>query len=98
MKDMYLFISEYEIQKYNGEVLKRYVGNRCVKIISNPTEEDLKEFGYKYLVEENPLEEKEGFYIETYYEDGEVITKKYRYVELPEEMFEEIIEEMEVRR
>lgn len=86
---MYIFISENEIQKYNGEILKRYVGSRLVKIIANPTEEQLYEFGYKPLVEDTPLEEKEGFYIETYYEDGEHITKKYRYVEIPEEIVDE---------
>lgn len=33
-----------------------------------------------------------GFYVESYYEDGENITKKYRYVEIPEEIFEEVTE------
>lgn len=47
----YLFINENQIEKYNGEILKRYVGNRMVKAISNPTNEDLKEFGYMELVE-----------------------------------------------
>ena len=86
---MYIFIDEHYIEKYNGEVLKRYVGSRLVKIIANPTEEQLREFGYKELIEDTPLEEKEGFYIETYYEDGEHITKKYRYVEIPEEIVDE---------
>ena len=48
---MYLFISENEVQEYNGEILKRYVGRRLVKTIANPTDEDLKEFGYMELVE-----------------------------------------------
>lgn len=86
---MYIFINEKKIKEYNGEILKRYVGNLLTKTISNPTEEQLYEFGYKPLVEDTPLEEKEGFYIETYYEDGEHITKKYRYVEIPEEIIDE---------
>ena len=42
----YLFINENKIEKYNGEVLKRFIGNRLVKAISNPTKTNLKEFGY----------------------------------------------------
>ena len=47
----YLFINEQCVEPYNGEILKRYVGNKLVKAISNPTNEDLKEFGYKQLIE-----------------------------------------------
>lgn len=48
---MYLFLNENEVQAYDGEILKRYVGRRLVKTIANPTDEDLKEFGYMELVE-----------------------------------------------
>lgn len=48
---MYIFINENEIMSYSGEILKRYVGNRLVKTIANPTDDDLKEFGYLPLVE-----------------------------------------------
>ena len=50
---MYIFINENEIVPYSGEILKRYVGNRLVKTIANPTDNDLKEFGYLPLVEAN---------------------------------------------
>ena len=49
---MYIFIDEANILPYNGEVLKRFVGNRLVKAISNPTETYLKEFGYMELVDD----------------------------------------------
>lgn len=48
---MYIYINEQEIIPYNGEILKRYAGNRLVKTIANPTDEDLSEFGYMPLVE-----------------------------------------------
>lgn len=48
----YLFINENKIEKYNGEVLKRFIGNRLVKAISNPTKTNLKEFGYMELVDD----------------------------------------------
>lgn len=77
---MYLFISENKIEAYNGEILKRYVGNRLVKTIANPTEQDLKEFGYK------PLKDSEGVpeydeatqcLVEKYTDTADEIIKKY---------------------
>ena len=83
---MYLFISENQVEPYNGDVLKRYIGNRLVKVISNPTDTQLMEFGYKYLEEHEPPEAREGYYIESYYEDGDIIQKLYREVEIPQDM------------
>ena len=71
----YLLINENQIEKYNGEILKRYVGNRLVKAISNPTNEDLKEFGYMELVEGiEPEYDTETQYVsKTYYiQDGKI--------------------------
>lgn len=71
----YLFINENEIEKYNGEILKRYVGNKLVKVISNPTDDDLKEFGYMELVEGTaPEYDAETQYIKKTYrvQDGKI--------------------------
>lgn len=72
---MYLFINEHTVEAYNGEILKRFVGNRMVKAISNPTNEDLKEFGYMELVEGiEPEYDTETQYVsKTYYiQDGKI--------------------------
>lgn len=47
---LYLFIDENTIQPYNGENLKRYVGDKLIQIIANPTEDELREFKYMNLV------------------------------------------------
>ena len=74
----YLFINEQRIDPYNGEILKRYVGNKLVKAISNPTDEDLKEFRYMELVKsEVPEYEEETQYLEySYYVENDKIYKK----------------------
>ena len=74
---MYIFMNENEIIPYNGDILKRYVGNRLVKTIANPTDEDLREFGYMPLIEgEEPAYNKDTQYLSFHYEtDGETISK-----------------------
>lgn len=49
---MYIFLNRNTVLKYNGEVLKKIVGKRLIKTISNPTETDLEEFGYMNLIED----------------------------------------------
>ena len=75
----YLFINEHRIEPYNGEILKRFVGNKLVKVISNPTDEDLKEFTYMELIEsEAPKYNDETQYLEkTYYVNDGNIYEKY---------------------
>ena len=94
----YLFINENQIKKYDGEILKRYVGNSLVKVISNPTEKDLREFTYMELVEAVPPEyDAETQYLEKsyYVEDGEIY-EKYAVCEMPEEIpTEEMLTEHE---
>lgn len=87
---MYLFISENEIQGYNGEILKRYIGKKLVKIISNPTDAQLKEFGYKLLDDTAAMPEHDEAtqYITVKYTDTpEKIIKSYEVkdIEIPDE-------------
>ena len=86
MTTLYLFKNKCEIAAYAGEVLTMRVGDTITKTIKNPTEEQLKEFGYMELVETQRPEEKEGFAIEAYYEVvGDKIEERYEYVPLPKE-------------
>ena len=83
----YLFINENQIEPYNGEILKRYVGNKLVKAISNPTDDDLKEFGYMELIEDiEPEYDTETQYIsKSYYVQDGKIYEKYSVEDIPEE-------------
>lgn len=84
MEKIYKYISRNEIREHNGKYI--IYGEF---VISNPTQEQLTEAGYKPLVtDEMPI--KEGFYYIPYYEElEEVIVKKW------EEHVEEIIDEQE---
>ena len=84
----YLFINENQIEKYNGEILKRYVGNKLVKVISNPTEQDLREFTYMELVEgKQPEYDAETQYIsKSYYVQDGKIYEEYSVEDIPEEI------------
>ena len=73
-----MFINKNQIEPYNGEILKRYVGNKLVKAIANPTEQDLKEFGYMELVKSEITEyDEETQYLEySYYVENDKIYEK----------------------
>ena len=69
---LYKFIDKYNIQRAKNPI---YLGD---KVISNPTEETLKELGYKELIE-TPMpttEEESKYYIPTY-EDGKKIKQSW---------------------
>ena len=82
---MYLFINETQIETYNGEILKRYVGNKLVKAISNPTNEDLQEFGYMELITSGiPEYDAETQYIsKSYYVQDGKIYETYSVCDIP---------------
>lgn len=94
----YIYIDEHTILSYEGEILKRYVGNRLVKVISNPTERDLVEFGYKPLVEEEiPTYDEETEYLEmSYIDEEDRIVKHYEVKLIPEPESEEIAENQDI--
>ena len=82
---MYLFINKNNIQKYNGEVLKRFVGKKLVKTVANPTDKELREFGYMKLIEsKEPEYDNERQFLECEYDvvDG-VIQTQYTVCDLP---------------
>lgn len=97
LSNYYIFISSTEITPYNGEILKRYVGSKLIKIISNPTERDLVEFGYKPLIkEEIPTYDEETEYIEkTYLDEVDRIVEHYEVKPIPEPEELENIENIE---
>ena len=88
----YLFINENQIEKYNGEILKRYVGNKLVKVISNPTEQDLKDFTYMELVcgTEPEYDAQTQYISKSYYVQDGKIYEEYSVEDIPEEIPTEI--------
>lgn len=56
------------------------------KIYANPTEEQLKEAGYKPIALPDTPAEVDGYYISTQYDDsGEYITATYSYIPVADE-------------
>ncbi len=76
--NLYKFINETEVEKYNGGFV--VLDNR---IYTNPTEEIIKKAGYKELVEvEQPTFDPEKEYLSLTYQDGDVITQVWTVHEL----------------
>ena len=95
MDKMYLFKNENEITEYDGSPLRFYVGKKLIKQIFSPTEDELKDFGYKNLIMAiMPEYDAETQYLSKKYADGENITETYEVREIPIET-EEITEETE---
>ena len=69
----------------DGRLLK--APEKSLKIfIANPTEEQYRFFGYtNKIIEDQRPDEEEGKYIEEYYvQEDDVITKKYKVLDIPE--------------
>ena len=95
MDKMYLFNNEKEVTDYDGSPLRFYVGKKLIKQIFSPTEDELKDFGYKKLIMAiMPEYDAETQYLSKKYADGEDITETYEVREIPTET-EEITEETE---
>lgn len=94
----YLFIDENTIQPYNGENLKRYVGDKLIQIIANPTDDELREFKYMSLVEETePEYDPETQYVEhTFSVKNNMIYETYEVKDISIEDEELFIENIEV--
>ena len=76
--ELYKFISETEIQKYKGGFV--VMDNR---IYTNPTEETIRNAGYKSLVDKKePEYNPETEYITVKYKDGETITPVYEVLQI----------------
>ena len=88
MDKMYLFKNENEITEYDGSPLRFYVGKKLIKQIFSPTEDELKDFGYKKLIMAiMPEYDEKTQYLNKKYVDGEDITEEYEVCGIPEEVF-----------
>ena len=88
MDKMYLFKNENEITEYDGSPLRFYVGNRLIRQIFSPSEDELKGFGYKKFVTASvPEYDEKTQYLSKKYVDGEDITEAYEVCDIPEEVF-----------
>lgn len=94
MDKMYLFKNENEVTEYDGSPLRFYVGKKLIKQVFSPTENELKDFGYKKLITAiMPEYDAETQYLSKKYADGEDITETYEVRDIPAET--EITEETE---
>lgn len=87
---MYKFIDKYTIEAYDNELLKEIVDGRIVRVVANPSDDILKEFGYKPLEEsEIPDYDEESQYVDYVYRNyAKKIVKKYTVKDLYEEVGE----------
>lgn len=75
MNNLYLFKNKYEIEGYQGQMIEL-----DGELILDPTEEELREYGYKDLVMSIRPMPKRGYTIISYFEDGEQITQIFELI------------------
>lgn len=80
---LYKIIDENTIEGYDGGILKKYDGQNLISVIANPTADDLKNFGYKPLINEGvPEYDEETQYVTIKYtEDDDTIITTYTIVD-----------------
>lgn len=80
--NLYKFISETEVEKYNGGFVITEDDHR---LYTNPTEEIIRQAGYKEMVEAETLDfDPEKEYLSVTYQDGDVITQIVTVCQIPE--------------
>lgn len=57
MNSLYKFVNDKQIQLYKGEILTKHEGDKITRVVSNPTDTNLKEFGYMQLVTNDEIPE-----------------------------------------
>lgn len=76
----------YKLENGRPKAFKENYIKHNNKVYANPTDEQLKNVGYKELILSEVPEEKDGYYlIETYEENENGINQKWSYIKLEEE-------------
>ena len=94
---LYKIIDENTIEGYDGGILKKYDGQNLISVVANPTADDLKNFGYKPLIDEGIPEynEKTQYVTIKYTEDDNNITTVYEVINKEDSQEVESISEVE---
>lgn len=85
MENLFILVGGYP-QTYHGEILQKAINNKIVEVISNPTKDDLREFGYMELVHavNIPEYDPEVQMLETSYEiKGNKIYETVKLIDIP---------------